>query len=78
MPYVRFTGLLENGRKLSAIEVRGVQQKQQKSIKLPNYVLNDRWQTFKADEGQIIIGAGLAKHWELKRGIVGFADSLVR
>ncbi|MDF7669630.1 lipoprotein-releasing ABC transporter permease subunit LolE [Orbaceae bacterium ESL0721] len=62
MPYVRFTGLLENGRKLSAIEVRGVDPAETaRSSKLPNYVLNDRWQTFKADEGQIIIGAGLAQ-----------------
>ncbi|MDF7671651.1 hypothetical protein PT276_10680 [Orbaceae bacterium ESL0721] len=51
MPYVRFTGLLENGRKLSAIEVRGVDPAETASSKLPNYVLNDRWQTFKADEG---------------------------
>lgn len=61
-PFVSFTGLLENGSKLSAIEVQGIDpNKEATSSMLPNYVLNQRWQHFNANEQQIIIGAGLAQ-----------------
>lgn len=68
-PFVSFTGLIENGSKLGAIEVQGVDPKQEKSISaLPNYVLNNKWDDFKAEQQQIIIGAGLAQSLSIKEG----------
>ncbi|GKW01585.1 lipoprotein-releasing ABC transporter permease subunit LolE [Pectobacterium carotovorum] len=61
-PYINFTGLLENGAKLQAVQVKGVDPQQEKRLSaLPNYVLNDAWQRFRAGEQQVIIGQGVAK-----------------
>lgn len=68
-PLVSFTGLIENGSKLGAVEIQGVDPKQEKNISaLPNYVLNDKWQSFESDNQQIIIGAGLAQRLSIKEG----------
>lgn len=68
-PFVSFTGLIENGSKLGAVEVQGVDPEQEKKISaLPNYVLNNKWDTFKADKQQIIIGAGLAQSLSIREG----------
>ncbi len=68
-PFVSFTGLLENGSILSAIEVQGVSPQQEQTVsKLPNYVLNNKWQEFEQDNQQIIIGAGLAQTLSIKEG----------
>lgn len=67
MPFVNFTGLIENASKLGAVEIEGVDPDQEKSVStLPKYVLNNQWQKFKADSQQIIIGAGLAKNLAVK------------
>ncbi|MFJ5502661.1 lipoprotein-releasing ABC transporter permease subunit LolE [Pectobacterium carotovorum] len=61
-PYINFTGLLENGAKLQAVQVKGVDPQQEKRLSaLPNYVLNNAWQRFRAGEQQVIIGQGVAK-----------------
>ncbi|MCA6964583.1 lipoprotein-releasing ABC transporter permease subunit LolE [Pectobacterium carotovorum] len=61
-PYINFTGLLENGAKLQAVQVKGVDPQQETRLSaLPNYVLNDAWQRFRAGEQQVIIGQGVAK-----------------
>lgn len=66
-PFVNFTGLIENASKLGAVEVEAIDLDQEKSIStLPNYVLNNQWQKFKADNQQIIIGSGLAKTLAVK------------
>ena len=66
-PFVNFTGLIENASKLGAVEVEAIDPDQEKSIStLPNYVLNNQWQKFKADNQQIIIGSGLAKTLAVK------------
>ena len=66
-PFVNFTGLIENASKLGAVEVEAIDPDQEKSIStLPNYVLNNQWQKFKADSQQIIIGSGLAKTLAVK------------
>ncbi|MBI0031956.1 lipoprotein-releasing ABC transporter permease subunit LolE [Gilliamella sp. B14384G15] len=66
-PFVNFTGLIENASKLGAVEVEAIDPNQEKSIStLPNYVLNNQWQNFKADSQQIIIGSGLAKTLAVK------------
>lgn len=68
-PLVSFTGLIENGSKLGAVEIQGVDPRQEKNISaLPNYVLNDKWQSFESDNQQIIIGAGLAQRLSIKEG----------
>ena len=69
MPFVSFTGLIENASKLGAVEVQGLDPEQETKISaLPNYVLNNRWQDFKADSQQIILGAGLAKLLAVEEG----------
>ncbi|MEQ9871289.1 lipoprotein-releasing ABC transporter permease subunit LolE [Pectobacterium odoriferum] len=68
-PYINFTGLLENGAKIQAIQVKGVDPQQEKRLSaLPNYVLNDAWQRFRAGEQQIIIGQGVAKALSVAEG----------
>ena len=68
-PFISFTGLIENGSKLGAVEVQGVDPQREKAISaLPKYVLDDRWQYFKNDSQQIIIGSGLAKKLSVKQG----------
>jgi lipoprotein-releasing system permease protein len=69
VPFVSFTGLIENGSKLGAVEVQGLDPEQEQQISaLPNYVLNHKWQEFKADNQQVIIGSGLAKSLAVKEG----------
>lgn len=68
-PFISFTGLIENGSKLGAVEVQGVDPQREKAISaLPKYVLDDRWEYFKNDSQQIIIGSGLAKKLSVKQG----------
>ncbi|GKW41086.1 lipoprotein-releasing ABC transporter permease subunit LolE [Pectobacterium parvum] len=68
-PYINFTGLLENGAKLQAVQVKGVDPQQEKRLSaLPNYVLNDAWQRFRAGEQQVIIGQGVAKALNVTEG----------
>ncbi|KHS99218.1 lipoprotein-releasing ABC transporter permease subunit LolE [Pectobacterium polaris] len=68
-PYINFTGLLENGDKLQAVQVKGVDPQQEKRLSaLPNYVLNDAWQRFRAGEQQVIIGQGVAKALNVTEG----------
>ncbi|MFJ5316780.1 lipoprotein-releasing ABC transporter permease subunit LolE [Pectobacterium versatile] len=68
-PYINFTGLLENGAKLQAVQVKGVDPQQEKRLSaLPNYVLNDAWQRFRSGEQQVIIGQGVAKALNVVEG----------
>ncbi|WP_194240629.1 lipoprotein-releasing ABC transporter permease subunit LolE [Gilliamella sp. ESL0250] len=69
VPFVSFTGLIENGSRLGAVEVQGIDPEQEKQISaLPNYVLNNKWQDFKPDSQRIIIGAGIAKSLSVSEG----------
>ena len=55
-PFVNFTGLIENASKLGAVEVEAIDPDQEKSIStLPNYVLNNQWQNFKADSHKLLL-----------------------
>ncbi|KFX07852.1 outer membrane-specific lipoprotein transporter subunit LolE [Pectobacterium betavasculorum] len=68
-PYINFTGLLENGAKLQAVQVKGVDPQQEKRLSaLPNYVINNAWQRFRAGEQQVIIGQGVAKTLNVAEG----------
>lgn len=60
-PYTRFTGLVEHGAKMKAVEVRGVEPELEVGVSdLYKYIKDDAWQNFRPDEKQIILGQGVA------------------
>jgi lipoprotein-releasing system permease protein len=68
-PYINFTGLVESGANLRAIQVKGVDPVQETHLSaLPQYVQNNAWQNFKAGQQQIIIGKGVADALKVKQG----------
>lgn len=68
-PFIQFTGLLENGHHLKAVQVQGIDIKQEEKFSvLPKYILNERWSLFKEHDRQIIIGVGLANSLFVKEG----------
>ncbi|GLR09659.1 lipoprotein-releasing system transmembrane subunit LolE [Mixta theicola] len=68
-PYINFTGLIESGAKLQAIQVKGVDPAQEKRLSaLPQFVQNNAWSTFSAGKQQIIIGSGAAKSLGVRQG----------
>ncbi|MDW2744544.1 lipoprotein-releasing ABC transporter permease subunit LolE [Atlantibacter subterraneus] len=68
-PYINFTGLIESGVNLRAIQVKGVDPEQETHLSaLPKYVQNNAWQNFKAGQQQIIIGKGVANALKVKQG----------
>ncbi|NIF58902.1 lipoprotein-releasing ABC transporter permease subunit LolE [Enterobacter sp. Ap-916] len=68
-PYIRFTGLVESGANLRAVEVKGVDPVQETQLSaLPQYVQNNAWANFKAGQQQIIMGKGVADALKVKQG----------
>ncbi|RLM27068.1 lipoprotein transporter subunit LolE [Brenneria alni] len=68
-PYINFTGLLENGANLRAIQMKGVDPRQESQLSaLPRFVMNNAWQRFRAGEQQVIIGQGVAKALNVNEG----------
>ncbi|HBL4971041.1 TPA: lipoprotein-releasing ABC transporter permease subunit LolE [Enterobacter cloacae] len=68
-PYINFTGLVESGVNLRAIQVKGVNPAQEARLSaLPKYVQNGAWANFKAGEQQIIMGKGVADALKVKQG----------
>ncbi|MEX5410386.1 lipoprotein-releasing ABC transporter permease subunit LolE [Atlantibacter hermannii] len=68
-PYINFTGLIESGVNLRAIQVKGVDPEQETHLSaLPKYVQNNAWQNFRAGQQQIIIGKGVADALKVKQG----------
>ncbi|ORM68629.1 lipoprotein-releasing ABC transporter permease subunit LolE [Pantoea rwandensis] len=68
-PYVNFTGLIESGAKMQALQVKGVDPQQESRLSaLPSFVDGDAWQQFAADKQQIILGGGIAKSLNVKQG----------
>ena len=68
-PYINFTGLIESGVNLRAIQVKGVDPQQEMCLSaLPRFVQNNAWQNFKAGQQQIIIGKGVADALKVKQG----------
>ncbi|ASV55018.1 Lipoprotein releasing system transmembrane protein LolE [Lelliottia jeotgali] len=68
-PYINFTGLVESGANLRAIQVKGVNPEQETRLSaLPQFVQNGAWANFKAGEQQIIIGKGVADALKVKQG----------
>ncbi|MHB2055716.1 lipoprotein-releasing ABC transporter permease subunit LolE [Pantoea dispersa] len=68
-PYVNFTGLIESGAKLQALQVKGVDPQQESRLSaLPRFVSGDAWSQFSAGRQQIILGGGIAKSLNVKQG----------
>ncbi|MFV8797763.1 lipoprotein-releasing ABC transporter permease subunit LolE [Yersinia sp. LJYL362] len=68
-PYINFTGLIENGTQLRAVQVKGVDpEAEQRLSALPSFVLDHAWGNFKAGQQQIILGKGLADALGVKQG----------
>ncbi|MGB9098548.1 lipoprotein-releasing ABC transporter permease subunit LolE [Erwinia sp.] len=68
-PYINFTGLIESGAKLQAVQVKGVDPQQESQLSaLPRYVQNNAWQSFSAGKQQIILGQGVATSLKVKQG----------
>ncbi|MEY8710200.1 lipoprotein transporter subunit LolE [Mangrovibacter phragmitis] len=68
-PYVNFTGLVESGTSLRAIQVKGVDPAQETHISaLPQFVQNHAWDNFRAGEQQIILGKGVADALKVHQG----------
>ncbi|MGL9750459.1 MAG: lipoprotein-releasing ABC transporter permease subunit LolE [Symbiopectobacterium sp.] len=68
-PYVHFTGLLESGARLRAIQMKGVDPQQEQLLStLPTFVAGNAWANFKAGEQQVILGKGVAQVLEVKTG----------
>lgn len=68
-PYIGFTGLLERGANLKAIQVKGVSPETESDVSaLPNYILDDAWQHFQAGKQEIILGQGLANALKVQVG----------
>ncbi|MBP6123236.1 MULTISPECIES: lipoprotein-releasing ABC transporter permease subunit LolE [Providencia] len=68
-PYINFTGLLERGANLKAIQVMGVSRETQTQVSaLPEFILNDAWQHFEAGKQSIILGQGVANSLNVKVG----------
>lgn len=68
-PYINFTGLVESGTKLQAIQIKGVDPQQETRLSaLPSFVQNQTWGQFTADKQQIIIGSGVARSLNVNPG----------
>ena len=68
-PYVNFTGLIESGAKLQALQVKGVDPQQEPRLSaLPQFVAGDAWSQFTAGKQQIILGGGIASSLHVKQG----------
>ena len=68
-PYINFTGLVESGSNLRAIQVKGVDPQQESKLSaLPRFVQADAWANFKAGAQQIILGKGVADALKVKAG----------
>ncbi|ORJ25822.1 lipoprotein transporter subunit LolE [Rouxiella badensis] len=68
-PYIQFSGLVENGAKLRALQVKGVDPQQEERISAaPKFVQGDAWQNFRPGEQQVILGKGVADALNVKQG----------
>ncbi|QZQ48725.1 lipoprotein-releasing ABC transporter permease subunit LolE [Erwinia persicina] len=68
-PYINFTGLIESGSKLQAVQVKGVDPQQESRLSaLPSYVQGGAWKTFAAGKKQILLGQGVATSLKVRQG----------
>lgn len=68
-PYVRMTALVEKGKGLKAVEVRGIDPAlEQKVSSLDKFVPKETWQSFAAGHNSVILGSGVANELNVKVG----------
>ncbi|EIU7059063.1 TPA: lipoprotein-releasing ABC transporter permease subunit LolE [Vibrio vulnificus] len=60
-PYVKFTGLVERGNKLKAVEVRGVEPDFEQAVStMSQFIDQQAWSQFLPRQNQVIVGRGVA------------------
>ncbi|EGR1893510.1 lipoprotein-releasing ABC transporter permease subunit LolE [Vibrio vulnificus] len=60
-PYVKFTGLVERGNKLKAVEVRGVEPDFEQAVStMSQFIDQHAWSQFLPGQNQVIVGRGVA------------------
>ncbi|EOV0102075.1 lipoprotein-releasing ABC transporter permease subunit LolE [Vibrio vulnificus] len=60
-PYVKFTGLVERGNKLKAVEVRGVEPDFEHAVStMSQFIDQQAWSQFLPGQNQVIVGRGVA------------------
>lgn len=60
-PYVKFTGLVELGNKLKAVEVRGVEPDFEQAVStMSQFIDQQAWSQFLPGQNQVIVGRGVA------------------
>ncbi|AKH64822.1 MULTISPECIES: lipoprotein-releasing ABC transporter permease subunit LolE [Photorhabdus] len=68
-PYITFTGLMEKGVSLHAVQVKGVDLVTEAQVSsLPQFVQGNAWQNFQAGHQQVILGQGVANALKVKQG----------
>lgn len=68
-PYVQLTGLIENGKQMHAVVVRGIDRNTEEKVSaLSHYIASDQWAQFQPGKAQIILGSGLAQRLQVKLG----------
>ncbi len=68
-PYINFTGLMEYGTHLHAVQVQGVDLALEPMLTvLPQFVLNHAWDRFMAGHQQVILGKGVADSLGVEEG----------
>ncbi|ELH3005504.1 TPA: lipoprotein-releasing ABC transporter permease subunit LolE [Vibrio vulnificus] len=60
-PYVKFTGLVERGNKLKAVEVSGVEPDFEQAVStMSQFIDQQAWSQFLPGQNQVIVGRGVA------------------
>jgi lipoprotein-releasing system permease protein len=68
-PYVKFTGLVERGDQLKAIEVRAVEPDYEQAVSsMAQFIDATAWQAFTPGKNQVILGRGVASEIDAKVG----------
>ncbi|EGR2795803.1 lipoprotein-releasing ABC transporter permease subunit LolE [Vibrio navarrensis] len=68
-PYVKFTGLVERGDQLKAIEVRAVEPDYEQAVSsMAQFIDATAWQAFTTGKNQVILGRGVASEIDAKVG----------
>ncbi|HAT8491845.1 TPA: lipoprotein-releasing ABC transporter permease subunit LolE [Vibrio vulnificus] len=68
-PYVKFTGLVERGNKLKAVEVRGVEPDFEQAVStMSQFIDQQAWSQFLPGQNQVIVGRGVANELGVNLG----------
>ncbi|WP_026957235.1 lipoprotein-releasing ABC transporter permease subunit LolE [Aliagarivorans taiwanensis] len=68
-PYISLSGLLQKGKQMKAIAVKGIDPDAERQIsRLPEFVSSEAWQALEPTQANIIIGAGIADELGLAAG----------